>query len=513
MPGIADIKKTKAFGDFQTPKHLSVESINCIKQSINFQPATVIEPTCGKGSFLLAAIDGFPVASKYLGVEINPDYFSDLNNAIQTVNKKHDIQTLNANFFTVDWKDILRSLPDPILITGNPPWVTNSHLGTLDATNLPAKNNFQARTGLDAITGKANFDISEWMLLQYLDWLSNRKGAIAILCKTAVARKILSQIWKQKKLIEYAAIHNIDALSHFGASVDACLFIVKTGNKSSYDCWVYSDLSDKKLSGHIGYKDGQILSNIDAYTELADLQGKDEFYTWRSGIKHDCSKIMELDWKDESLTNGLEQLVDLEKEYIYPLLKSSDLGNGRVKACRKKVIVTQHFIGEDTSSIEQAAPRTWEYLQKHSNYLSARKSSIYRKRPPFSIFGVGDYSFSPWKVAISALYKRLKFFPVGPIDGKSVMFDDTVYFVPCQSKDEAEFICTLLNSEEANSFLESMIFWADKRPITIDVLKRLSLKKLALLLSKEEEYISYTSKGKKNQVSEIHQQVLQFNVS
>jgi hypothetical protein len=510
MPEIADIKKTKAFGDFQTPTSLSVEAITCIKKSINFQPATIIEPTCGKGSFLLAAIDGFPVASKYLGVEINSEYFCDLNNAIQALNKSQNIQTLNADFFTIDWKDILKPLPDPILITGNPPWVTNSNLGVLDANNLPTKKNFQGRVGLDAITGKANFDISEWMLLQYLDWLSDRKGAIAILCKTAVARKILSQIWKQKKPIEYAAIHHIDALSNFGASVDACLFIVRTGKHISYNCSVYKDLSDKELFGHIGYKDGLILSDIDAYTEIAYLQGRDEFYTWRSGIKHDCSRIMELDWKDNSLSNGLGQLVYFEGEYVYPLLKSSDLGNGRVKECRKKVLVTQHFIGEDTALIEQIAPKTWKYLQKHSAYLSGRKSSIYKKRPPFSIFGVGEYSFSPWKVAISALYKRLKFFVVGSIDGKSVMFDDTVYFVPCQCKEEAEFICALLNSDEANSFLESMIFWEDKRPITIDVLKRLSLRNLALSINKEMEYINFTKNNQKNKMVDIYQPAVQF---
>lgn len=360
------------------------------------------------------------------------------------------------------------------------------------------------------MTGKANFDISEWMLLQYLEWLEGKKGTIAVLCKTAVARKILFQSWKQHKPVEHAAIYMIDALSHFGASVDACLFVMQMGEKGNYDCRVYNDLSGGRLCGHIGYKDGQILSDIDAYSELSHLQGKDTFYTWRSGIKHDCSRVMELAWNNSLLTNGLGQPVNIEEDFIYPLLKSSDLGNGRVKECRKKVIVTQSFIGEDTTSIHRIAPKTWAYLQEHEDALAARKSSIYRKRPPFSIFGVGDYSFSPWKVSISALYKRLRFFTVGPINGKPVMFDDTVYFIPCRSQSEADFISELLNSEEALSYLESMIFWNDKRPITIDVLKRLSLAKLASLLGRDEEYVHFTAPYGKKESVKSSQQALAF---
>jgi hypothetical protein len=192
------------------------------------------------------------------------------------------------------------------------------------------------------------------------------------------------------------------------------------------------------------------------------------------------------------------------------LLKSSDLGNGRVKECRKKVIVTQSYIGEDTALIQRTAPKTWAYLQQHKDALASRKSSIYKKRPPFSIFGVGDYSFAPWKVAISALYKRLRFFAVGPIDGKPVMFDDTVYFLPCQSQDEAEFICELLNSDESRSFLEAMIFWNDKRPITVDVLKRLSLAKLAHFLENDDAYARHTAVSTRDKAAHSRQQSLAF---
>jgi len=42
---------------------------------------------------------------------------------------------------------------------------------------------------------------------------------------------------------------------------------------------------------------------------------------------------------------------------------------------------------------------------------------IYCGKPRFFIFGVGDYTFTPWKVAVSSFYKIPHFIKVGPMDG------------------------------------------------------------------------------------------------
>src|SRR5207253_9323633 len=127
-------------------------------------------------------------------------------------------------------------------------------------------------------------------------------------------------------------------------------------------------------------------------------------------------------------------------------------------------------------------------LKDHEDTFARRGSSIYRNRPPFSIFGVGPYSFSPWKIAISGFYSALKFTVIGPREDKTVVFDDTVYFLPCWSESEARFIGDLLNSKPAKEFYESMIFWTDKRPITSEILKRLNLQALSEELNCRSEY-------------------------
>jgi len=70
-----------------------------------------------------------------------------------------------------------------------------------------------------------------------------------------------------------------------------------------------------------------------------------------------------------------------------------------------------------------------------------------------SIFGVGDYSFSPWKIAISGMYKSLRFVKVGPFQAQPVVFDDTTNFIPCPSETAATLLLSLLESDESTDVL------------------------------------------------------------
>lgn len=494
------------YGDFQTPLPLARAAMDVL-QRMNVEPMSIIEPTCGKGAFLLAAMETFPHAVRIIGADINKQYLEELQQRIASFDNQASVQLLHQDFFRFNWQALLRDVPQPILIVGNPPWVTSSELGLLESINLPCKSNFHGHSGLDALMGKSNFDLSEWMLIQHLDWLHNRRGVIALLCKTAVARKVLSYAWKHQLAITGAKMFLIDAHKYFDASVDACFLVIDmSGARNSPKCDVYDDFAADRPAKSIGYHDNIILSDIDKFKKWRHLRGHDKTYVWRSGIKHDCAKVMELTPSDRKYLNGLGELVDLEDNYVYPLLKSSDIGNGEIRYGRKYMLVTQKFIGDDTSLIKENAPTTASYLEAHSEMLSKRGSSIYRHQPPFSIFGVGDYSFSRWKIAISGFYKKLSFKLIEPYKKKPVVLDDTTYFLPCRSEAEARFITHLLDSKPAQQFFESMVFWTDKRPITIEILKQLDIHALSLELGCEKEYVDFA----RNRNNNVHEEQLTF---
>lgn len=489
------LEKVWEFGDFQTPRNLATEAVTYLQNiKPNFSPQTIIEPTCGVGSFLLSAANHFPTAPMVVGCEIDHNYVDVLTRDIESRGDTNRFTVMESDFFKYDWKSMLADAPRPLLVIGNPPWVTSADIGRLKGSNLPEKSNFQKYSGLEAVTGKANFDISEWMLIHLIEWMSQEGDCLAMLCKSSVARKVLKHAWKNGQHLTKCSITQINAMKHFGAAVDACFFVVTKGNSSdTKTCAVYENFDSDKPIYSIGFVDGVMLSNADKFSKYRAFYGSEKNYTWRSGVKHDCSKVMELKISGNCIVNGDGESVDIEETFKFPLLKSSDLGNRQTDSSRYYMLVTQKKVGGDTSDIRQAAPKTWLYLLSNSDKLDARGSIIYKNNPRFSVFGVGDYTFSQWKVAISGFYKKLEFQTVGPMNGKPVVFDDTVYFLSAETKEEAEFLCSLLNSEPCQNFLSSMVFWDEKRPITAEILKRLNIRAVAEFLEQSSTYDDFNN--------------------
>lgn len=470
-------KRRTEFGDWQTP--LDLAQASCAKLiELGIKPDVVIEPTCGVGTYVLAVNEAFPNAKAIYGYEVNPEYLDKLKERLASTPNTDRVQVHEADFFAHDWDASLAGVDGSLLVIGNFPWVTSSQQGAIGGTNLPTKSNFQGHSGFDAMTGKANFDISEWMLLKVLSWFRRRPGAIGMLVKTAVARKILSQAQLQGATVVDAFMFNIDAKKNFNAAVDACLLVMRfdpAAANADHEYTVFKDLNATHGS-RVGHRDGKTIGDLDAFDATIHLVGKSP-QKWRSGVKHDASAVMEFTRMPSGLLNGMDELVTLEDEFLFPLLKGSDVGSN--KQWREKfTIVTQRFVGENTNQIKTLAPLTWKYLEDHGTQLDARGSSIYAKNPRFSIFGVGDYAFKPWKIAICALYKKLEFRLIGPIEGKPVMFDDTVYFISFESRQEADVALAQLNSADACRLLRSMIFWDEKRPIKTTILNAVDFEKV-----------------------------------
>jgi hypothetical protein len=467
------------FGDFQTPASLARAVCGLLLQR-GVKPASIIEPNCGRGNFVLASLETFKSATSVIAADINPEHIASLRRALEGHSWLADIETFCGDFYETAWLEILKDLGEPFLIIGNPPWVTNAGLGVIGGSNLPQKSNFQRHAGLDAITGKSNFDISEWMLIRESEWLNGRTGTLAMLCKRAVARKVLLHAWKNSMQLCGAGVYPIDARNHFNAAVESCLLVCDfSPGSQSKECVVHRSLSHGPGGTAFGLRDGRLVADVLAYERHKRLAARAEAHKWRSGIKHDCAEVMELSREGTIYRNGLGERVELEGSYLYPMLKSSKLANGSETEADQWMIVTQQHIGERTEQIRNVAPKTWKYLCNHAERFERRASVIYKGKPRFSVFGVGEYTFVPWKVAISGLYKKLEFRVVGPKCEKPVVLDDTCYFLPCETQHEAEVACALLNSATAKEFYNALIFWDAKRPLTAAILGSLDLDTLA----------------------------------
>ena len=488
----------KEFGDFQTNEEFAKKVCRILADN-GVNPDIVIEPTCGEGNFITASVKIFQNLKEVTGIELQEHYVKQSKDKVNKLRKEltkklPSISIIQDDIFTHKFDKMTFDRRREILLIGNPPWVTNAEL---QGKNLPKKSNFKKNNGLDAITGKANFDISEYILLHLLKRFKGMNGHLAFLCKTQVAKNIMEFLPSTDFTATDFKIYLFNAKKEFNVIVDACLFVCKlTGykHKQNFQCRVFNIDNPEIEIKRYGWFEDKFVSNISKYEKTRAIDGISPL-TWRSGLKHDCSKVIELEVYDGfGLRNKLNDIVNIEDGLVYPFLKSSDIKGLSINTSRKKVIVTQKKPGEDTSYISEQYPKTWNYLMSYKKLFDNRKSIIYKKNPDFSIFGIGEYSFKPYKIAISGLYKNSNFALLIPDKNKPIMVDDSCYILAFDNVKYALIILAVLNSDLIKDFLNSIVFIDAKRPYTKDVLMRINLLKAMQLLGFD-KIVNFLSKN------------------
>lgn len=476
----------KILGDFQTPLPLARAVLRLLERH-GMTWGRALEPTCGIGNFIQAVRESSEQPSQIIGIELQLSYANEVS---QRFNSDPQITILQHDIFSIDLESQIQWQNDlPLLIVGNPPWVTNAAMAALGGENLPQKSNFKNMRGIDAITGHANFDVAEFIVLKLLKDLRHTPAVLAVLCKSSVARNVISTAQKERFKVRQIGMHRIDSMDWFGAAVDACLLtmLINQGDPD-YETRLYPDLEATVPESVLSFQQGTVIADKQKYAEVQHLEmlhHAGQAWTWRAGVKHDASSVFELRHINGSYVNGDNIVVDVEDDYLFPLLKSSDIKKFNGRQIDRAIIITQKAVGESTRHLETYAPHLWRYLQQHEEVFLNRKSSIYLNKPKFSIFGVGDYTFAPYKVIVSGFYKEPRFIPVGAMNGKPIICDDTCYLLPQTNAYHASVVAAALNSTEARTFLASISFADSKRPYTKSVLSRLDVQSLIRSLPSE----------------------------
>ena len=81
------------FGDFQTPIELARQVCSLLFRD-GLKPSSIVEPTCGKGSFIIAAHELFPKVSEIIGVEINNQHIESVNLSLKEISQSENLKKL-----------------------------------------------------------------------------------------------------------------------------------------------------------------------------------------------------------------------------------------------------------------------------------------------------------------------------------------------------------------------------------------------------------------------------------
>ena len=171
--------------------------------------------------------------------------------------------------------------------------------------------------------------------MQLIHEYRDSQAYVAMLCKTSVARKVFQELkrlqigFKQCELLEF------DARKVFAIDASACLLLIELdpeATSSPNSCTVYNwqPPQEPQRQYNCGYLNGRFYSQLPCDQEATTSAAAPyEFdgtccLPWRQGIKHDCAALMELTLDAHgNFTNGLKEPVQVESEYIFPLVKGS----------------------------------------------------------------------------------------------------------------------------------------------------------------------------------------------
>lgn len=439
------------YGDFQTPEALVALARRTIPAG---EYRRVLDPTCGVGNFLASFNQS---RTERVGIEINPDYAEQA--------RSHADLVIRADIFVSDLATIPWKTGGDLLVVGNPPWVTTSQLGRFGSANGPAKSNIGKIKGIDALTGASNFDIAETVLLKVMVELDAEHPTIAMLVKTQVARNVFVHAATNRLPYSRFTIRRIDADEWFGAAVDACLFTMVHDRNPTYECAVYEQIDSTHPVRTIAVSNGTLTADLGLYNSVTHVDGRSPV-DWRSGVNHGAAKVIELD-------QGRAAAARIEDEYLYPMLKCTDVHHGR--APTKLMVLPQTRHGQSTAHLETTAPHLWSYLTGNAAALDGRRSRVFEGQPRFAMFGLGPYTFSPYKVAVSGLHKDARFRLVGPHNRKPVVVDTGAYTTSFNDPAEAALVHAILSGADVRSFISAVTFSDAKRPINKKVLQRIDL--------------------------------------
>ncbi|MFR0607314.1 N-6 DNA methylase [Limosilactobacillus balticus] len=428
-------------------------------------------------------------------------FFKTLNNTFDKV------QDLHKKSWDGIWFQIIQNffwsieLPKMDIIVGNPPWVRWSSLPELYRERVKDTAKLYDIFSEHKRYGGNELDISALVTVSVADrWLKNN-GVISFLLPQIHLQNDSSSGFRQFKIGKYhlipQIIEDLQNISAFENVVNKPMIItLKKGTNDptfpvEYKKWISVD--NKKV-----VKNNAALSDVLMTRDVRDLLAKplkdsprarwiygtrqqlpifdkllgQPTYHGRKGITTDLNGIFFPRILNQG--NGLVQIETrpsagrvnigpafrtwVEQDMIYPLAKGSrNIKRGEFVSDDSIVAIVpnkgiQDRDYKDAQKQMEKLPKMKAYFERFEAVL--RNRSTYRNfmkgAPYWSVYNVGNYTFSPYKVSWSEIGSKVNAAlleePVSKLKNKIVIPDHKLFFVPFKDRDSAMYLMGILNS-------------------------------------------------------------------
>lgn len=417
------------------------------------------------------------------------------------------------------WTRILKNNAAPIYVgrfdyvVGNPPWI---HWEDLSEEYRAATTDLWERLGLlsrkegRAYVAQSAVDFSVLFTYASVKHYLTPTGTLAFLISQTVFKSELGgRGFRQFRLPgrdKLMRIEEVDDLSSFlpfeGAANKTSFFALKNGAETQYPVryidwqlrpgFTVSQAGAKPANGFLKTelearpstadplsawstatrKDADLFSKIYGQAAYgakvgADTLGANGVY-WVDPLASSPDGFVRLRNRPESGDNKSLPVreASVESDLVFPLVRGRDI-TGRWRANPSCAILVPHdrrtgWRAIDPAVMQTRYPRALSYFQAFRDVLANRPSYKDRraKHPYYIIFRVYPESFYPYKVAWQRMTKEMKAVVLsparlGPLENREVIPTDTVTFVSAKKKEEAHFICAILNSTSVRAAISA----------------------------------------------------------
>jgi SAM-dependent methyltransferase len=202
--------------------------------------------------------------------------------------------------------------------------------------------------------------------------------------------------------------------------------------------------------------------------------------TWANGVywlditgRNNAGQVIARNLSEIGKLEDIPQVeAAIEPDLLYPLVRGRDVSRwqARSSAYLLNVQDPKERRGYDEDWLKTQHPLTYAYLLKFEKIL--RQRSGFRKyfcddeRKPFapfySLYNIGEYTLSPYKVCWPELSNDLRASVAEPAKStkaknRILVPDHTVVFIPLKDRAEAHYCCALLNSSIGGLIVASYV--------------------------------------------------------
>jgi hypothetical protein len=394
------------------------------------------------------------------------------------------------------------------LVAGNPPWVNWESLPSDYRSETKAvwiSQGLFPHGGMDSILGKGKKDISMLMTFEVADALLADGGRLGfVITQTVFKGAGAAQGFRRFRLRSSTPLRviHVDDMVDFApfeeASNRTAVLILEKGRENKYPV-AYTVWQKTSKGQRIGYD--STVEEASAQTRrlrfvAEPVNEQDPTSSWLTGkpralkairkiLGHSdydaheganaggCSGVYWLRTLDkrrdgkllvQNLTEGTKREVAevqaiLEPDYVFPFLRNREVRRWQAQSTDQILMVQNPTTkkGVDEAVLQSDYLETWKYLKHFEEDLRGRAafrryftrkegSRTIEVAPFYSMFDVGEYTMSKYKVVWPNMGNRLDAAVISQKDGKPIVPQHIVTLVAVESLKEGHYIAALVNS-------------------------------------------------------------------